>query len=292
MKHLKLLYNHAASSFMIFIKNPLFILSSFFADLLLFLIFSFVYSFFSTGIMERIIEVNDIMAGLNQQLVTITQGIEDNAALSAVMAGQQVIVEHVKEIVILAIGLMISTYILWSIFQGISWHLASWAAYGKKIHFLKYLGRFSLLSLVWFIALALIGYATYKVSVYNELSRFMIIGQETINYLMLFLVAVMFYFAVISYSFAAKNSFLISLKNAFVFGIRRIHHYLPTYLSIALLLVIIYFAISLLNLDLIKTVFLNLLLMLPVFAYGRVLFLGMSDRSEKGKPEKVKSKKK
>src|SRR3989344_5820059 len=168
MKHLKLLYNHAASSFMIFIKNPLFILSSFFADLLLFLLFSFVYSFFSTGIMERIIEVNDIMAGLNQQLVTITQGIEDNAALSAVMAGQQVIVEHVKEIVILAIGLMISTYILWSIFQGISWHLASWAAYGKKIHFLKYLGRFSLLNLVWFVALALIGYATYKVSVYNE----------------------------------------------------------------------------------------------------------------------------
>lgn len=292
MKYLKSLYNHLVSSFRVLVKNPLLVLSSFFVDILFFLLFSYVYSFFSMGIMERIVEVNDIMTGLNQQLLTITQGIEDNVALSAVMSGQSVIVGHVKVIAMLALGLIISTYILWSIFQGISWHLASWAASGKKIDFWRYLARFSLLNLVWFAMLTLIGYLTYRLSIYNELSRLMIIGQETINYLMLFLVAVMSYFAVISYGFAAKRSFFGSLKNAFVFGIKRMHHYLPAYLSIALLLAVIYYAVSLLELDLLAEVLLDLLLMLPALAYGRVMVLAISDVLGNKKLEKEKSKKK
>lgn len=275
MKYAKELRNYITSSYRTVNKRPFFTLQSFFVDLLFFVLFSVLYSFFSTGIIEHLIDVNNVIAEVNSQIALLATGIEDNAALSFLAAQQEVITGHIRSIAMLAIGILVSTYILWCIFQGINWHLASWVSH-RKVHFLRFLGKFSLLNLVWLAALILIGYATYRVSVYNAMARIAVVGQNTLNYLMLLLVFVLFYFAVVSYSFAARKSFLDALKDAFVFGVRKAKFYVPAYVMIALLLAVIYFVVSLFRLNLMITVPLNLLFMLPAFAYGRVLFLEIS----------------
>lgn len=293
MKHLKEIHKYLSGSFKTCGKNPLFILSSFFVDILFFFLFGIIYSFFSSGIMEHLVEVNVIIGEINSKLAVLSAGIEDNAVLTIIMAQQEVISAHVKSIAILAAGVVLSTYILWNIFQGINWHLASWVNHRKKHHFLKYLGKFSLLNLVWLVVLALIAFATYKISVYNTMAKIAIVGQNTINYFMLFLAAVLFYFAVVSYSFSAKETFFKSMKKTFVCGFWKAKLYVPAYLFIALLIVVIYYIISLLRLDITYSVPLNLLFMLPVFAYGRVLFLEISgDIIEKPKVHKKRKKSK
>ncbi|PIN85885.1 hypothetical protein COV19_07380 [Candidatus Woesearchaeota archaeon CG10_big_fil_rev_8_21_14_0_10_44_13] len=288
MKYLKEMQSHIADSFRIFIRNPIFILSSFFVDLLFFLLFGIVYSFFSSGMIEHLIEVNNLIGELNSQLSAITAGSEDNAVLSAIMQQQSVVMEHLKWIGIYVGLIVVSTYILWCIFQGINWHLASWVTHKKKTHFYVYLGRFSLLNLIWLIALGLIGYITYKLSVYNAMATITVISQNSINYLMLFLAAVLLYLAVVSYSFSAKEGFLGSLKNAFVLGVRKARFYAASYLLVALAVFLVYLLISLLNLGLVAAVLVDLVIMLPMFAYGRVLFLSISSGESGGESGKEK----
>lgn len=274
--YIKETYSHIRGSFKTMMSNPLFILSSFFVDLLFFFLFGIVYSFFSSGLIEKLMEVNSIIGELNSQLSAITAGAEDSAILSSVMQQESVIMEHVKAIAFYAAAILISTYILWCVFQGISWHIASWISSRKKTHFLRFLGKFSLLNLVWLAGVVFIAYITYKLSVYNAMTKIALVSQDVINYSLLFMAFVLFYFAVVSYSFVSREGFLGSLKNAFVLGVKRAKSYAFAYFFVALIVVLIYSAVSLLKLGLVASVLMNIVLMLPVFAYGRVLFLGIS----------------
>lgn len=278
MKYLKEICGHIGSSFRLMIRNPLFIMSSFFVDLLFFLLFGIIYSFFSSGMIDHLLDVNSIIGQLNSQLSAITAGTEDNAVLSAIMEQQALMMEHVKWIAIYAAAILVSTYILWCIFQGINWHLASWVTHGRKTHFLGYLGKFSLIDAVWTVLLVLMAYLTYRVSIYNAMAKITVVSQDFINYLMLFLVAVLLYFAVVSYSLSARETLWGSLKGSVIFGVKKAKFYLVAYVLAALLMGIVYSAVYMLKLGLVASVLIDIVLMFPVFAYGRLLFLEISGK--------------
>ncbi|MFO8015652.1 MAG: hypothetical protein R6U32_00965 [Candidatus Woesearchaeota archaeon] len=260
-------------SYQAFAAKPLYILSSFFVDILFFLLFGIAYSFFGMKMMESLIDINTLVSRMNEDFALVSSGAYNNTVIASLMEQQHVLMEHLTTIAISAAWIILITYILWCMLQGINWHSTAGAAQKKRPRFTVYLRRFSLLNLVWLLLALLAGYGAYKLSVYNTVSRIMLVSQNTINYLMLAALVVIFYFAVVSYVLAGENSFGRALKGAFALGVRKADIYGFLFLLTAIKLAAIYLIISLISQGFVVSVLLNLVLMLPVLSWSRLAFV-------------------
>lgn len=261
---------HIGRSYRRFITSPLYILSSLFVDLLFFLLFGVAYSYLGGAITENLVEINGIITRLNADLGAVSSGTADETLLASILGQKAALMGYMKSIALLAALMILITYLLWCVFQGINWHLASWVSHQKKTSFIDYLRKFSLLNLAWLALSLLAVYITYRLSIYNAMSRVMLVSQGAINYLMLLLLLAVFYFAAISYMFASKKGTVESLKMSFVWGIKKFHIYAPVFGLSAAKLVIVYLFIIFLNIGFFFAVMLNVLLMIPILAWGRL----------------------
>jgi len=232
------------------------------------LIFLFIYGFLSYFIF---LKIDYYMSSIFEQITQNTAVFEDafvfGGLLSAVknVPGTDVLL---KKAFLWILALAVLSYILYCVFQAVSWRLSINIAKKGKIK--QYMKRFFLVNIVWaflfavYNALAIfIGYRKEILSRYFEVSDF--------SLLLVVFGFVLIYFALISYSLIARHKAGESLKKTFVFGVKKIKYFLPMYL-------ILFIAFLIINLIMTYSssvgvwlyVVLGVFVLLPFFAWARV----------------------
>jgi hypothetical protein len=176
-----------------------------------------------------------------------------------------------KEIIIWVLLFILITYIIYIIFQSITWNL-SLRIINKKIKYLKYLKSFALLNLFWFLIFIIYN----LIDLIGDL-RFALADVKTTNFIGIFanvFLLIFIYFAIISYT-------KLNLRKSFKLGWKKHKSLLSTYV-----LILIYF--FLLNLILSKLFLVNytlavvvgLVLFIPAITWARVLLALSIERAD------------
>ncbi len=111
----------------------------------------------------------------------------------------------------------------WSFFQGVIYNILL-----KKKFNMKYLGKFLLLNIIWFIPWTIL--------------LFIIIAGSKANYLLISFyttILIFIHFSSILYILFTKNSKLKEIKNALKIGILKIHHFILPYIIITITFIIL-----------------------------------------------------
>lgn len=168
----------------------------------------------------------------------------------------------VRSAIVSLIGMLLLIYILYIIFQAISWRFSSKFA-GKKEPLLSYLKRFAIVNIPWFILFVIYLAASFAAYFYNKRS----ILLSAVLYIFL---AAILYFAFISYSLMGKRPFS-AVKDALKLGSKKFLRLFPRiFLLFAAIIMIdnILFRIS--NMSWALMIILGIFIMLPLLTFARI----------------------
>ncbi|MBN1644581.1 hypothetical protein JW851_00895 [Candidatus Woesearchaeota archaeon] len=174
-----------------------------------------------------------------------------------------------KPLVLYALLFIFIIYLVYIIFQSVSWNL-SLRIINKKIKYLSYLKSFALLNLFWFLIFI----------VYNLIDlignlRIALSSVKTINFVSIFanfFLLIMIYFAIISY---VKLNF----RKSFVLGWKKYRPLLSIYVLVLFYFFILNFILSkLFLLSYTSAVIIGLVFLLPAISWARIFFALNIDR--------------
>lgn len=133
-----------------------------------------------------------------------------------------------------------SVYIIYVVVQGITWFFASRKIMHHKFSFWKYLGKFALFSLMYFIVIMIAIAASLRYSFATMFEH-----EGTASLIFIVVMGIAAYFMFISYALIVKHGIKDTFKKTFVIGIKKAHLVLIMY---ALLFVIGFILNFILNL--------------------------------------------
>jgi hypothetical protein len=166
----------------------------------------------------------------------------------------------------------IISYILWSLFQGLNFGITHGMI--KKTNIAKYLFKFSWINLIWCGVTALLFFIYLRWTLSNRLTFIPIISRGTISVIMGIFFIIICYFSFISYGLLAHNTFINTLKNTFVIGVKNILHLLLMFLIIILSLGIIFTLILLsAKLTAFLSVIIIIIVLLPALYFSRIYLI-------------------
>lgn len=163
-------------------------------------------------------------------------------------------------------------YLLYSLFQGINWKVASGAA-GEKMPFYRFMIRFFAVNILWMAAFALLHF----LSLYSDISSAVserVAGHSGISALQFFVAAmwaVLFYFSAVSYSLLRQKP-LAAIKKSFSLGAKRMSHLLPAFLAAGAAMIIIDTALR--SFRGLALVIAGIVILLPALAWARIYLSG------------------
>lgn len=266
-------YKPLTDSYKVFKDIP-FIAKSALVDIAFFAVFAVVYTFFSLKIVDILNSVNIIISEMSSSMPA-DSSVPTQESMLALASQKEVFMQNFRELAILFLLLMLCTYLLWCIFQGMSWWLAHKKA-GNKMPFLGYLGRFSLLSLLWAVVFLIISFVVIKYSDIINIANIEVVNAEMLAAVLGIILAVVLYFAFVSYSIAEKK-LLSLLKMTFLDGIKKAKYYAPIYLLMLAKMFVAVEVILLLSLDIIATVLIGLVVVVMILMWGRMGFVLVRD---------------
>lgn len=247
-------------------------------DILLF----FVYGFITRPVWAKVLEQVQAIAFVAQNMPReISQNIPTEGIVGA-FAGDAT-VYYLRSFLILLLILAIATYFIYCFFQAIAWYFAK-RQDRKVIVFYKYLWQFFRVNILWFI-LFLIYYSINII--YGYIAQRAIRLNQTTNVslvfwgLMIFL-ALIAYFAFISYGLLGSYKVRDVLKRSFKLGVMRIHIILPMFLIIAGIFITINYALifaALIGQWL--TIILGFILIMPALAFTRLYLVKVIEGVDK-----------
>ena len=232
------------------------------------------------AILEPIIEKN---AAERQNIPEI------GADESAMLAYYENQIEYGAQIIAVFSLFAIAAFVLWLIFQGINWWLAS-KLIRNKVRKLNFFFNFFVVSLIGFIFMVIIGifYLDSSVKIRMGLYNLMpLLGINIFSIVFLFLVC---YFASIGYAISSKYNILGVLKNIFIIGIKRAKDLMVYWFVFIILL----FALNYLILPLVGWLVLLIpmpeligwiiylligcMMVFPIFAFARVYLINIIEK--------------
>lgn len=167
-----------------------------------------------------------------------------------------------KEMIMWLLLFILITYIIYIIFQSITWNL-SLRIINKKIKYLKYLKSFALLNLFWFLIFILYS----LIDLIGDL-RVALADVKTTNFISIianFFLMIMIYFAIISYT-------KLNLRQSFKLGWKKYRTLLSAYVLVLIYFFILNFVLSKIALaNYTLAVVIGLVLFLPAITWARVL---------------------
>jgi hypothetical protein len=182
---------------------------------------------------EAVLEMMDISM---EQLA----GAQTEAQLSALAARQGEFMAHYWQIGYYVAMLFVSLLVFWCIFQGVNWFLTEGMAEKKEHRFWKYMGKFTLLSFIWWIVFVVIVGIGLKMSFYSSMAILPLAGKGFARVLILILMFLLFSMAYTSYTLMPK----CTLKQVFrkLFSAFRDNYkaIFPVFIFLAAVLVIEY----------------------------------------------------
>lgn len=204
-------FSSSKESFSSLFKHPRFLALSAASDLL----FLFLYGFVTAPFIQKIVQN---MVGFVQCLSKTTTNKSPWTFLGLIVAYVLVV------------------YVLFVLFQGVSWWASSRLA-GKKVPFKTYLGRFAKSQVLWYVLFVFAHALSYIMTLAA------IAAQQTKNlgHLPFFtiLFVILLYFSTISASLIATKKAGAAVTKTLVLGVGKIHRVLPSFALVVVLLYLV-----------------------------------------------------
>jgi len=251
-------------------KNPLYLAIVPVIDIFFLFVFFIVYPFFFENIMDRIISLlmltGKALQGLTQTEISLN-----------ILSNQQQMNSLIINIGFWIFGLVVLSYLLYCIFQGLVWFIAH-KVLKEKTNFKEYIKRFFAVNILWCISFIIIAYFYVKAVILTQVlrspSNLVMVGTFSA-----ILLVVLCYFAFISYALIKKHRFIESIKKSFSLGTKEF----PTIASMYILLILGFALIDgfLRLLFMINTtlmIIVGIILIFPFIAYARLVIISVVEK--------------
>ncbi len=228
-------------------KKPLYLAIVPVIDLLFLFVFFIIYNFFFEKIMDRIISNQQQM---NSLIINIGFWI---------------------------FGLVVLSYLLYCIFQGLVWFIAH-KVLKEKTNFKEYIKRFFAVNILWCISFIIIAYFYVKAVILTQVlrspSNLVMVGTFSA-----ILLVVLCYFAFISYALIKKHRFIESIKKSFSLGIKEFSTIIPMYVLLILGFALIDVLLRLLfMISTTLMIVVGIILIFPFIAYARLVIISVVEK--------------
>jgi len=260
--HKKILMNGLSKAWAEMRKEHVVVFESWAADVVFLIVFFMAYYFFLNAISTKGITLIGITGMAIQE--EVQQG-----STGFFLASQEEMASLITALSGSILGLVITTYLLYCLGQGISLFVAN-RQFMKKLSWKQYLGRFLGVNLLWYGLFAVVAlYYAWEIVAVNV---FKLQGNLTaIGMTAKALFAILLYLAIISYVLIRRHGALTSLKRSCVLGVREF----PTIGAMAGIMVLGIVAIDMVLrlLSLINDSFMvviGILLLFPFLAWARL----------------------
>ncbi|MBI2129875.1 hypothetical protein HYU07_06600 [Candidatus Woesearchaeota archaeon] len=254
-------------------NNPKYIIFSAIFDLLFFAIYGVV----SLAIFNIITDKANILLQIaSSSKDSINQLIAEGKNLFQAMMLQQGFSQGLKSILLLFFALMIFIYLVYCVFQGMNWRIARKLT-GGKFEVIGFMKSFFKINILWFAIF-------YLGLLFERIIGIVLIlsGKKQDTGVIALIIAVLVaYFAFISYALIGKKG---AIKRAFASGFKKFLIFVPVYIVIAIVFLIInYILILAQQLNYALMVVLGFLLFLPALSWARVFICLIADKTDKVK---------
>jgi hypothetical protein len=215
MEKKKTTVNYFSDSFRLIKKNPSYFITPFFIDLGFIFVFFSVYHFFFSRIMDNFINLL-MMTG------ETFQGLAQENPESVLLMQQMN--SSMANIFWWIMGLVISIYLIYSIFQSASWFFAG-KIINKKLN-CNYIKKFFAVNIIWHIILVLILFFYIRSFILTNVFK----ASSSLSYVRpasFMLIIILSYLSLISYALITKLNFKKSVKECFIIGFKRFFNLLP-----------------------------------------------------------------
>jgi len=270
-----ILMKRFAESYKAVKKRPRYLAVPFLFDLPFLIVFFFVYYFFFEKIMDKIISLlmltGKVFQGLTQTDISLN-----------ILSNQQQMNSLIISIGFWILGLIVLSYTLYCIFQGLVWFIAH-KMLEEKTNFKEYIKRFFGVNILWGISFIIIAYFYVKAVIFTQVLK----SQSNLGMVSTFsaiLLIVLCYFAFISYVLIKKHGFIDSIKKSFSLGTKEF----PTIASMYILLILGFALIDgllrllfMINTTLMIAV--GIILIFPFIAYARLVIISVIENLVKTK---------
>ncbi|MBR9700062.1 hypothetical protein GOV09_06400 [Candidatus Woesearchaeota archaeon] len=171
--------------------------------------------------------------------------------------------------------LAVVMFVLWIIFQGVNFFLASRTA--RKVRFWPYIGKFSLFSLFFYIFVVLSFLLTVYLSMVNSVVP--VITQGIITFVVFVLLIIISYFWFISLVAIQKNKIIPAFLKTFSVGFREFKKIIKTYLlSFMLLLAGLLILAGVFKINMMAFYFTAVFGFVPLISLLRLFFINNIER--------------
>lgn len=231
------------------------------------IVFLFLVGFLGSYLASKSMPYFESFANINMAATAINT--VDNSEMSGFLQQSAEKMMLSSKIMAVFAEVVFTVFILWIVFQGINWFLAS-KCVSKDTKFKKYFLNFSANSFLWFIANVIIWVFFINISFKNVVSSAGI-SQSLINLLFIALFLVWTYFLFVGYAISYKYSLMESLKKILVIGINDFKEIISAYIILVVLFLLANFLLRLFgSISFAALIISGIIIVLPLIAFARV----------------------
>jgi hypothetical protein len=171
------------------------------------------------------------------------------------------------------VGVMIlSVFVLWVIFQGISWYLAHRMSADKRQPFLVFWKNFAITSVPFFFLTVIWIFVSVRILFAIKMSIAPVMGESMLNFLFAVAVIVTWYFGSLCYTLTSGYAYQ-NLKQCFVFGVRRFTKVIQSFAALAVIFFILdrVLRIGFIRNDPFVLMVIGTILFMPALVFARML---------------------
>jgi len=240
-------------------KNKPLLLFGSLVDMVFFIIYGFLTSPFFFTIVTN---VNTIGTIIQQRAIDFTRSAANNPSIINLLFTDPTLKGLTQELLLAYLLLGLLTYVLYVAFQGFNWNLAR-VINGHKKELGKYFKGFWKVNIVWFLLFVVYHFMDLIASLRQTVASGSVVlsPTNTLGIIAKVFLVIVVYFALISYN-------TLSVKSAFRDGFKKAKVYLPKYIVIALVFILINYIIIIIP-DLITSFIVGIVLFLPSLTWAR-----------------------
>lgn len=253
-------------SFKAIVRKRSYILWPVIIDVLFILSFGFSAGYFISNIQEKAVAL----------LQTGESILYSGGLIKGLLSNNETI-----SIILSTVGLIITIYIQYCIFQGLSWRFAR-KFVEQKVNILRYVKKFFLINIFWFLLFIIVELLDYIGRLLGYL-RGQTLGESFFFNIIIFLLFLIGYFAFISYALITKYKIIEAIKKSFSIGIRKIKSILLMYLIIAVMFLIVNLLLVLIyNVNYMLMIVVGFMTVSPAYTWARVFLNLVVGKVDKG----------
>jgi len=164
-------------------------------------------------------------------------------------------------------------FLLWVIFQGLNWFLAS-KCVNNKTSYKRFMLNFSIISLISLVLSSLIAFLLVSLAVQNIMSQNYFANTFIVNVLTVIFTTIILFFLFVSYSISHKYKLKELLKKTFAIGLKEFKKIIIAYTTLIILFFIVNYLMQLAYLGGAAALLsVGMLILMPIIALSRIYLI-------------------